>query len=94
MFNSSLSFKDYVSQRLSFEADSACWHKVLKYMIILANSGEISSKTNTWPISNTECQKWAKSAKLSFSRVYISINPSRVKQNYTIHLKEMAKTIY
>ena len=25
---------------------------------------------------------------------YISINPSRVKQNYTIHKKEMAKTIY
>ena len=27
-------------------------------------------------------------------QVYISLNPSRVKQNYTIHLLEMAKTIY
>ena len=27
-------------------------------------------------------------------QAYISLNPSRVKQNYTIHLLEMAKTNY
>ena len=30
------------------------------------NTGKISSKTYTWPISNTKCYKWAKSAKLPF----------------------------
>ena len=27
-------------------------------------------------------------------QAYISLNPNQVKQNYTIHLLEMAKTIY
>ena len=49
-----------------------------------AISGEISSKTNTWPIFNTECWKGAKSAKIYFSRVYIF--KSRVEKNYTIYL--------
>ena len=34
-------------------------------------SGDVGSKTGTWPISGTEYWKWAKSAKFSFSRVYI-----------------------
>ena len=28
------------------------------------NTGDISSKTNTWPISNTECQKQAQIERL------------------------------
>ena len=30
------------------------------------NTGDTSSKSNTWPISNTECQKWAQIERLGF----------------------------
>ena len=47
-------------------------------------TGEFSSKTNIWPISNTECKKWVKSAKISFSSVYIfKSKPSWTKLHHT-----------
>ena len=61
-------------------------HPPTSYIILLLyNTGEISSKTNIWPISNTHVRNWPNLQSYLFQE-YISLNPSRVKQNYTIHL--------
>ena len=39
-------------------------------MALKTNTEDITSKTNTWPISNNECQKWAKSQRYHF-QVYL-----------------------
>ena len=36
-------------------------------MLCNVNTGDISSKTNTWPISKTKCEKWAQVERLGFS---------------------------
>ena len=59
------------------------------------NSEDISFQTNTWPFSNTECKKWAKYAKLSFSRVFIikskmsrtNLHPIFIKMDKTKYIK-------
>ena len=56
---------------------------------VFLSSGDTSSKTNIWPISNTECQKWAKSAKLSFSRVYLYIQDEQNKITPYIYKKKI-----
>ena len=49
-------------------------------------SGEISSKTNTWPNGPNL---------LSYLfQAYTSLNPSRLEQNYTTHLLKKVKTNY
>ena len=65
-----------------------------KIEIVAITSGEISSKPNTWPIYNIDYYKWAKFAKLSFSRVYIfKSQPNLTKLHHTF-IKKMAENTY
>ena len=58
----------------------------------VVNAGDISSKTNTWPISNSV--RNGPNLQSYLFQEYTSLNPSRVEQNYTIYLLKMAKTIH
>ena len=42
-----------------------------------------------WPRTDTECQVWAKCAKLYFLIVYIIVNLSREEKSRHIFLKQM-----
>ena len=64
------------------------------YSSIILNTGETSSKTNTWPISDTECSKFGPNLQSYLFQAYIFLKPSRVEKNNTIHLSKLAKTIY
>ena len=50
----------------------------------LVNAGDISSKTNTWPISNNV--RNGPNLQSYLFQEYTSLNPSRVEQNYGIYL--------
>jgi len=50
----------------------------------LKTTGDISSKTNTWPISNTVCQKWAQIERLGFW-VPVHIESKTDGKNYSQH---------
>ena len=54
---------------------------ILLINIPLTKTGEISSKTNTWPISNTVI--FFKQSYLF--QAYISLNPRRVEQNIDLN---------
>ena len=40
--------------------------KACNFFLGIIKSGDISSKTITWPIPKTECQKWAQIERLGF----------------------------
>ena len=60
--------------------DHFLWRKRALYM---QNTGETNSKANTWLIANTQCKR--RNLQSYLFQTYISLNPSRGKQNYTLY---------
>ena len=50
-------------------------------------------QTLIWPITDTECQVWAKSAKISFSTVHI-FKSSQIEKKYTIFFITIKASIW
>ena len=72
-----------------------CFYCILlfKYYTKTIITGDISLKTNTWPIFTLSVRNGPNLQSYLFQD-YIYLSPSQVEQNYTIYLKKMTKIIY